>query len=88
MCLPGLRPPASVAVIGHSAQSAAGARFSLPRAERWEVAVRQPENCHHFLAADHVKVTVADGASVSVICTTDLVASAFSGNRSDRYAPV
>ncbi|WP_432214840.1 hypothetical protein, partial [Salmonella enterica] len=37
--------------------------FFPSRPERWEVPVTQPENRHHFLAADHDKVTVADGAS-------------------------
>ncbi len=42
--------------------SAAGARFHFG-AERWEVAARfQPKTAIIFLAADHVKVTVADGA--------------------------
>lgn len=58
---PGFTPASRVAVIGHQAQLLLALVFHFG-AERWEVAVCQPENRHHFLAADHVKVTVADGA--------------------------
>ncbi len=51
----------AIAVIDHRAQLLLALVFHFG-AERLEVAVCQPENRHHFLIADHVKVTVADGA--------------------------